>query len=160
LSFSWVAWSRAHALDGARRARSRHTGSCNGARHRARAVLWPPPTGGAGPPLTILLENHSCTNITDIRQKNDYNPGMNKKTKFHIWYVFIAVWGILLFHSLWVQSLQTEQIPYSQFETYLKEGRVAEIRIGSNYIEGKLKDPAEGQPQQFVTVRVDPELAE
>ncbi len=85
---------------------------------------------------------------------------MNKKTKFHIWYVFIAVWGILLFHSLWVQSLQTEQIPYSQFETYLTEGRVSEIRIGPNYIEGKLKDPAEGQPQQFVTVRVDPELAE
>ncbi len=85
---------------------------------------------------------------------------MNKKTKFHIWYVFIAVWGVLLFHSLWVQSLQTEQIPYSQFETYLKEGRVTDIRISPNYIEGKLKDPAEGQPQQFVTVRVEPELAE
>jgi cell division protease FtsH len=85
---------------------------------------------------------------------------MNKKTKFHIWYVFMAVWGILLFHSLWVQSLQTEQIPYSQFETYLKDGRVTEIHISPNYIEGKLKDPAEGQPQQFVTVRVEPELAE
>src|SRR5215813_13161371 len=85
---------------------------------------------------------------------------MNKKTKFHIWYVFVAVWGVLLFHSLWVQSLQTEQIPYSQFETYLKEGRVEEVRISPNYIEGKLKDPAEGQPHQFVTVRVEPELAE
>src|SRR5215470_1144167 len=85
---------------------------------------------------------------------------MNKKTKFHIWYVFVAVWGVLLFHSLWVQSLQTEQIPYSQFETYLKEGRVEEVHISPNYIEGKLKDPAEGQPQQFVTVRVEPELAE
>ncbi|MBI3245284.1 MAG: ATP-dependent metallopeptidase FtsH/Yme1/Tma family protein [Deltaproteobacteria bacterium] len=85
---------------------------------------------------------------------------INKKTKFSIWYVFIAVWGVLLLHNLWVQSLQTEQIPYSQFETYLKEDRVEEVRIGEHYIEGKIKDPAEGQPKQFVTVRVEPELAE
>jgi cell division protease FtsH len=85
---------------------------------------------------------------------------MNKKAQFHIWYIFVAVWGVLLFHSLWMQSQQTEQIPYSQFETYLKEGRVTDIHIGPNYIEGKLKEPAEGQPQQFVTVRVEPELAD
>lgn len=85
---------------------------------------------------------------------------MNKKTKFNVWYVFIAVWGVLLLHSLWMQTVQIEQIPYSQFETYLKDGRVAEVRIGPNYIEGKLKDPAEGQPQQFMTIRVEPELAE
>jgi cell division protease FtsH len=85
---------------------------------------------------------------------------MNKKTKFNIWYVFIAVWGVLLLHSLWVQTLQIEQIPYSQFETYLKEGRIEEIQISHNYIQGKLKDPGEGQPRQFVTVRVEPGLAE
>jgi cell division protease FtsH len=85
---------------------------------------------------------------------------MNRKTKFNIWYVFIAVWGVLLLHSLWMQTVQIEQIPYSQFETYLKDGRVAEVRISQNYIEGKLKDPAEGQPQQFMAVRVEPELAE
>ncbi len=85
---------------------------------------------------------------------------INKKTKFSIWYVFVAVWGVLLLHNLWVQSLQTEQIPYSQFEAYLKEDRIEEVRIGEHYIEGKLKDPAEGQPKQFVTVRVAPDLAE
>jgi cell division protease FtsH len=93
--------------------------------------------------------------------ESDYNLAMlNRKTKFNIWYVFIAVWGVLLLHNLWMQSLQIEQIPYSQFETYLKEGRVAEVRIGQDYIQGKLKDPAEGHPQQFVTVRVEPELAD
>lgn len=85
---------------------------------------------------------------------------MNKKTKFNIWYVFIAVWGVLLLHNLWIQSLQIEQIPYSQFETYLNEGRIAEVQIGQDYIQGKLKDPGEGQPQQFITVRVESELAE
>ena len=85
---------------------------------------------------------------------------MNKKTKFNIWYVFIAVWGVFLIHSLWVQTLQVEQIPYSQFETYLQEERVSEIRIGQDYIQGKLKDPAEGQPENFITIRVDPAFAD
>jgi cell division protease FtsH len=59
-----------------------------------------------------------------------------------------------------VQTLQIEQIPYSQFQTYLNDGRIAEIRVSQNYIQGTLKDPQEGHPQQFLTVRVEPELAE
>ncbi|MBI3304186.1 MAG: ATP-dependent metallopeptidase FtsH/Yme1/Tma family protein [Deltaproteobacteria bacterium] len=86
---------------------------------------------------------------------------MNKKTRFNIWYVFVALWGVLILHGLWVQATQQiEQIPYSQFQTYLAEGRIEEIRISQNYIQGKLKDPQEGHPQQFLTVRVEPELAE
>ena len=47
---------------------------------------------------------------------------INKKTKFSIWYVFVAVWGVLLLHRLWIETAQIEQIPYSQFETYLNDG--------------------------------------
>lgn len=85
---------------------------------------------------------------------------MNKKTKFNIWYVFIAVWGVLLFHSLWMQTRQIEQIPYSQFEMYLKDGRVEEVQISQDYIQGTLKDPAEGQLRKFITIRVDPDFAD
>lgn len=85
---------------------------------------------------------------------------MDKKTKFNVWYIFIAVWGVFLLHALWVQSVQIEQIPYSQFQTYLNEGRIAEIRVGQNYLEGTLKDPQEGHPQKFLTIRVERGLAE
>jgi cell division protease FtsH len=86
---------------------------------------------------------------------------MDKKTKFNIWYVFIALWGVLILHGLWMQATQQiERIPYSQFQTYLQEGRIAEIRISDRYIQGRLKDPQEGHPAQFLTVRVDPALAE
>jgi len=86
---------------------------------------------------------------------------MDKKTKFNIWYVFIALWGVLILHGLWMQATQQiERIPYSQFQTYLREGRIAEIRISDHYIQGRLKDPQEGHPAQFLTVRVDPALAE
>ena len=84
---------------------------------------------------------------------------INKQTKFSIWYVFVAVWGVLLLHRLWIENAQIEQIPYSQFETYLNEGRIAEVQVGQDYIQGRLKDPQEGHPQQFVTIRVAPELA-
>src|SRR5262249_35918983 len=85
---------------------------------------------------------------------------INKKTKFSIWYIFVAVWGVLLLHRLWIETAQIEQIPYSQFETYLNDGRIAEVQVGQDYIQGKLKDPQEGHPQQFVTIRVAPELAD
>ena len=53
---------------------------------------------------------------------------MNKKTKFNFWYFFLAIWGVIIFHSLWVRATQIQEIPYSQFQQYLTAGRVAEIR--------------------------------
>ena len=85
---------------------------------------------------------------------------MDKKTKFNIWYLFIALWGVVILHSVWMQATRIEQIPYSQFQEYLNDGRIAEIRISEHYIQGTLKDPVEGQPSQFVTVRVASDLAE
>jgi cell division protease FtsH len=85
---------------------------------------------------------------------------MNNKLKFNIWYIFIALWGVILLHGLWVEvTTQVERIPYSQFQTYLNEGRVEEVWVAHDHIQGKLKDPPEGHPRQFITVRVDPELA-
>jgi len=86
---------------------------------------------------------------------------MDRKTKFNLGYIFIAVWGVLILHSLWVQYVNpVEQIPYSQFQMYLSEGKIEEIRVGPDSIRGKLKEAPEGHPQQFVTVRVEPDLAD
>lgn len=85
---------------------------------------------------------------------------MDKKTKFSVWYVFLAIWGVLLLHNLWVQTTQVQQIPYSQFQTYLTEKRIEMVRIGANHIEGILRDPKEGEPKQFITIRVEPDFAE
>jgi cell division protease FtsH len=85
---------------------------------------------------------------------------MNKSTKFNIWYFFLAIWGVILVHSVWVRATQIQEIPYSQFQSYLAAGRVAEIRVSQNYINGVLKEPKEGEPRQFLTIRVEPDLAE
>ncbi len=85
---------------------------------------------------------------------------MAQKIRFNIWYVFIALWGVILLHNLWLQATQIEQIPYSQFQVYLDEDLIEEIRVSNNHIQGTLKRPLEGQPRQFVTIRVEPELAD
>jgi cell division protease FtsH len=85
----------------------------------------------------------------------------NKKITFNIWYIFLVMWGILLLQTWWIrEQTPVERIPYSQFQTYLADGRIEEVRIASNYIEGTLKDPPEGRPKKFMTVQVAPELAE
>ena len=85
---------------------------------------------------------------------------MDKKTKFNVWYLFIALWGVVILHGVWMQATRIERIPYSQFQNDLIEGRIAEIRITENYIQGTWKEPEEGHSSKFMTVRVESDLAE
>ncbi len=83
---------------------------------------------------------------------------MDKKTQFNVWYVILAVFAVLLLQNLWVQSQQVEVIPYSKFQTMLKNGKIDDIAISDKYIRGKLREPAKGR-KYFYTNRVDPRLA-
>jgi cell division protease FtsH len=85
---------------------------------------------------------------------------MQSKTRFNLGYAVLAVLAILMLQNLFGQTGRVEQIPYSQFQAYLADNRVEEVRIGQDRIQGKLKDPAEGQAQHFITVRVDKDLAD
>jgi cell division protease FtsH len=85
---------------------------------------------------------------------------MQSKTRFNLWYAVLAVLAILMLQNLFGQTVRVDQIPYSQFQAYLADNRVEEVRIGQDRIQGKLKDPAEGQAQHFITVRVDKDLAD
>src|SRR3990172_12702668 len=82
---------------------------------------------------------------------------MDKKIKLNIWYIVAAMFGVLLLQSLWVQSQQVETIPYSEFQAHLKEGRVAEVVVTETYIRGVLTD---GEHRQFITMRVEPGIAD
>ncbi|WP_119462495.1 ATP-dependent zinc metalloprotease FtsH [Rhodospirillaceae bacterium SYSU D60014] len=84
---------------------------------------------------------------------------MDKKTTINIWYVVAAIFGVLLLQSLFLQTQQVETIPYSQFQRYLEEGRVDDIVVTETHVRGTLKGAAEGEPQAFVTNRVEPGLA-
>ncbi|MFO1205676.1 MAG: ATP-dependent zinc metalloprotease FtsH [Burkholderiales bacterium] len=84
---------------------------------------------------------------------------MEKQTQFNIWYLILATLAVLFLHDLWVQARTIEPVPYSQFQEFLKDGKVKEISITNNYIQGELKQPLPDGRSKFVTTRVDPELA-
>jgi cell division protease FtsH len=86
---------------------------------------------------------------------------MDKKTQFNVWYIVIAFAGMLLLqYFLGVYQQQVETIDYSQFQSYLKDGKVDEITVSENFIRGRIKDPSPGQAGEFITHRVDPNVAD
>jgi cell division protease FtsH len=86
---------------------------------------------------------------------------MDKKTQFNVWYVVAAVAGILILqYLLGAYQQQVETIDYSQFQSYLKDGKVDEIVVSENFIRGRIKDAGPDQPSEFITHRVDPNVAD
>ena len=84
---------------------------------------------------------------------------MEKKTEFNIWYWVLAVLAVLFIQSLISGAQDIAPITYSQFETYLDEGRIASVAVGSDTITGSFRMPVDGK-NQFVTHIVDPALLE
>ncbi|WP_449255223.1 ATP-dependent zinc metalloprotease FtsH [Bosea sp. (in: a-proteobacteria)] len=83
---------------------------------------------------------------------------IDKKTQFNIWYWFAAFLGLMLFQYLFTTVTQVARIPYSQFETYLAENRIAEVAVSDRFIQGRFREPVDGRPM-FITTRVEPDLA-
>ena len=80
--------------------------------------------------------------------------------KINIWYAILAVFGIIMLQNFWSQGQHVETIPYSEFERYLKDGRLSEVTVNSQSIQGALKGEEGAQQQHVVANRVDPALAE
>ena len=85
---------------------------------------------------------------------------MDKKIHINFWYVIAAMLLILWIQSLYLEATKSTPIPYSRFETLLNEDKVAEIGISQNAIRGTLKEPQPDGLKDFVTLRVDPDLAQ
>ncbi|WP_457590019.1 ATP-dependent zinc metalloprotease FtsH [Jiella marina] len=77
-----------------------------------------------------------------------------------MWYVFAAMMAILALQWAWQTYSQVETIPYSRFEQLLDQDKVAEVSVGDDRIQGTLKVPLASGKSEFVTVRVDPAIAE
>ncbi len=84
---------------------------------------------------------------------------MDKSTRINLAYLLIALVGVLMLQSLWMQSREVLEIPYSEFEELLQGDQIAEVVIGSDRIRGELKEPRDGK-SRFVTTRVEPELVD
>jgi cell division protease FtsH len=93
----------------------------------------------------------------------DLRRFMDKKLHINFWYVIAAMLGIVLFQSFLVEYLQGSKpvpIPYSRFESLLNDGKIADISMTPNYIHGTLREPQSDGLKDFITTRVEPDLAD
>src|SRR6058998_3894960 len=91
-----------------------------------------------------------------------------KQKQFSIWYVFIAIWALMLFQIFVTPFFNPSEIPYSEFKAAVAADKVEEVAVSSTMIHGRMKpesatsggsssDAREGRV--FNTVRVeDPDL--
>lgn len=82
---------------------------------------------------------------------------LNPKSSWTLVYAIVA--SLLLF---WLQAVlqgnvNTETIPYSQFEQALADGRITEVTISDQTLVGRLKEPS-GNKTRWMTFRVEPDL--
>ena len=86
---------------------------------------------------------------------------MEKQHKFSVWYVLVGVWVVLIAQSYISSMFAYQVVPYSQFLSLLKTGKISEVAVTANQIQGKMKvdGAAAGETKAFRTIRVDPELS-
>jgi cell division protease FtsH len=85
----------------------------------------------------------------------------DKKYHINFWYIIGVVLAMLLIQDVYLASRKLTPIPYSQFEQLVDEGKVKEVWISQNQIQGTLKEAEPNGTKDFITARVQPpELAE
>jgi cell division protease FtsH len=80
-----------------------------------------------------------------------------KLRRFSIWYVFIALWALMLFQIFVTPFFAPTELSYSDFKAAVAVGKVEEVSISSTMIHGKFKaETGDMQSSKlFQTVRVD-----
>lgn len=84
---------------------------------------------------------------------------MDKNMHINFWYFVLAIVGVMIFQQWWLESRLVETIPYSDFQQFLRDGKIAEIRITDTNIRGTLREALPDGRKEIYTVRVDPDFA-
>jgi len=90
---------------------------------------------------------------------------MERQKRFLIWYAALALLGVILLQNFLSEQQHEKTVSYSEFEQLLKQGRISDVVVSADRLEGTLKPEgnAKGEaaePQRVVANRVDPALAE
>jgi len=87
---------------------------------------------------------------------------MERQHKFSLWYVLLGIWGVFIIHNMIFSAMSIRTIPYSEFLKLIKEGKISEVAITQNQIQGRLTDSGSGsgRGELFRTVRVDSDISQ
>jgi cell division protease FtsH len=75
-------------------------------------------------------------------------------------YALAAFLAVLLIQYLVATANRIAVIPYSEYQQLLQQGKVDSVGISDRTIQGTLKEALPGGQKQFVTTRVDPDIAQ
>jgi cell division protease FtsH len=86
---------------------------------------------------------------------------MQNQNKFKGLMIIGAIWLAFILMNNFSSNAVVKTIPYSEFLRLTKEGKVSEVAVTDNVIQGKLlsEDSPTGQGERFQTVRVDSEIS-
>ncbi len=84
---------------------------------------------------------------------------MEKRTQWNLWYVVLAILGILVLQSFVQQWQQVQPLPYSEFLQELEKKNIKEIAVYADHLEGTLNQPLPDGRTRFATTRVELDLA-
>ena len=83
---------------------------------------------------------------------------MARKTLWHLLYWSLALLALVLLQSWWQGANSVALVPFSQFHQAVQDGRMQDVTVTDTHLIGQLKQ-AEAGKTQWLTVRVEPELA-
>lgn len=83
-------------------------------------------------------------------------PKERRNSLFLMFFILVTFFWV---QSLWMQASQVQSVPYSEFESLLKTNGVDNLVITDKFIRGEFKEERAGKKKQFVTARVESELA-
>ncbi|BBU60905.1 ATP-dependent zinc metalloprotease FtsH [Methylosinus sp. C49] len=86
-------------------------------------------------------------------------PPKDKAWSFHLAYFLLALIGVLILQQMWTVYRQTEVVPYSEFQTLLRDSKIASVEVGSDIMRATLKEPMKDGRKQIVAVRVPTDVA-
>ena len=84
---------------------------------------------------------------------------MQKRLAINLAYFALAIAGVIILRGAWIETRQVSPLPYSEFRTLLRAGKVAEVVVSAGELRGVLKEPHDGR-SRFVTTRVEKDVAE
>jgi cell division protease FtsH len=79
---------------------------------------------------------------------------MQRRTQLWFWYGGLAILAVLATRDLWKSAQVVEEIPYSEFQSALSDGRIAEVEVSGTTLRGDYKEPNTEGVRSFVTQRV------
>jgi cell division protease FtsH len=85
---------------------------------------------------------------------------MIKNARFNILFAVLAIIVVFVIQYLMANANRVAVIPYSEYQQLLQQGKVESVGISDRTIQGTLKEPLKEGQKQFVTTRVDPDIAQ